>query len=384
MKKTKYLILALLPLTIASCEKTNKNPISQDSSSQKESTSIISSPADVSSSSSQEETTLTPFGMFKVSTVYMGTLNKIGLKSTNNAYNISIDGDAVSTNAENETTTTQLDSTISITKGSTTLAVEGLKAKKADDIKASLKTSFDIEQIVKATEEGKQDQTYEEKDVKANVYYNSNAVYLDLSNKGMQNLLSKYIGISSGIPGHIKYSGLTIDEDSLPISNASSEDIISGLDYVYDEDNTIFDGIINFTKNQSEYNLNIHFTNTLLAFVPEIAKLYFKKNDSTLTPEQLNEKVKPIKEICDKTSIKKFDINISYDEQGYSYIDSDIDMTISDYSYTQSATDETGATTINIDNCTVIAKSRFTFQYGSDVVVAKQDSKDIYIDLNQN
>lgn len=384
MKKIKFFLIALLPFTIASCQKTEDNTTPISSSSKVSSEEIISSEQESLPASSSQEKAKTPFEVFKDTTYKMFTLNKLGLAGKNNSYHLSCSGSTI----EKSSTTSQTnlfyeDTTIS--KGSLSLNVEGLtKAKKPDDIHASLKAGGDFDIKYSNTSKTKATSTIQAENVEISAYLNNNTAYLNLNNQGLKNILShitiKENNLNSLLKGKYYYKVSDVlpstEEAKYPLLSLTKDDINNVLDD-FDEDST--SGIISFTKNDSSYLLNIRFTNTMLALLPPLYQTYLISKNPDLSDEEVRAKTKPVEDLCKCTKINTFNLAISYDEEQYQSLEANIDIEVKNYTYTDTSKEPNVTTTI--DSLKFKDNSHYDFLYNSEVNIAKPTNEKDYTEI---
>lgn len=387
MKKIKFFLIALLPITIASCQKTEDSTTPITSSPKNSSEEIISSEQESLKASSSQEKAKTPFEVFKDTTYEMFTLNKLGLAGKNNSYHLSSSGTtSVKSGTTSQTSPFYEDTTIS--KGSLSLNVEGLtKAKKPDDIHASLKIGGDFDIKYSNTSKTEATSTIQAESVELSAYLNNNTAYLNLNNEGLKSLLSQITieenNLNSLLSGKYYYKVSNVlpstEETTYPLLSLTKEDINNVLDN-FDEDSA--SGIISFTKNDSSYLLSIQFTNTMLTLLPPLYQMYLKSENPDLTDEELKAKVKPIEDLCKCTKINTFNIALSYDEEGYQSLEANIDIEIKNYTYADTSDELSVSTTI--DSLKFTDHSHYDFLYNSDVNIAKPTNEKDYSEIPLN
>ncbi len=387
MKKIQFLLIALLPITIASCQKTEDSNTSPSSSSNASSEEIISSEQESLSTSSSQEEVKTPFEVFKDTTYEMFSQSKLGLSGKNNSYHLSSSG-STSVKSGTTTQTSPFYENVTISKGTLSLNVEGLtKAKKADDIHASLKVGGDFDIKYSNTSKTQATSTFQAENVELSAYLNNNTAYLNLNNDGLKSLLSQITieetNLNSLLNGKYYYKKSNIlptsEETTYPLLSVTKEDINNALN---DFDSDSLSGVISFTQNESSYLLSIQFTNSMLTLLPPLYQMYLKSENPDLTDEELKTKVKPVEDLCKNTKINTFHIALSYDKDGYQSLDSSIDIEVKNYTYTDTSDDTSVSTTI--DSLKFTNNSHYDFLYNSDMNIAKPTNEKDYTEISLN
>ena len=443
MKKNK-LFLAVLPLFIlVSCEdKTTSsfisNSVSEPTSDSTAEKSSIASSDPISSTSSAREGSSVEDGkekkvdvtkfknQFNTSIDQMEQQDRFGIKTT--ASSLGIKGDIQQNktyldangqvDATKDAKTNNYDFDLLINNLNVDYNVAKTTTDEEEKIDASLVVGGTTSLTYNSTLEGeKTNKTFTPVNFALNTYYTDSYYYLDLSNAGLgtlgSNLLSlvpeNYQLMLSYFSLPSKYLKFNLGDDGLPSSNPlpTIKSAVNSILDNYSSISMLTTNIIDFTMDANYTYLSINLTTNLLKSVPLIYSTYAlsqldtQAEDYTEQLEEITNRSTKIADVINKIKINNAQLKLAFDDQGFKYFDTNIDIELNDYvaqskideeideETDEESDEETEENTlsykedITIKKLQVSLNSKIEFTYGQSVVVATPNSETTYVDVSE-
>ena len=427
MKLKKILILTL-PLLLVSCGETN-------ATSSSDSTPTITDNSNTTDiETSNTSTVKTASDTFKEALHYMASQDKMeadfssdsihfdvkGTATQVNSTYSSGDGDGDGTGESDAGTPTTLaddetggettpsedadDTTTSITpinidatltKFTTRVAMEGLKeATDTSKINGYMLLQSSVNFKYGFTTADAFDDTITANSAYLRAYLESTGIYADLNNSSLLSLIGEIPTYGTTIASMLKISpyvclseGFSYNTDSLPILNVTNDQIDAQLD---ESTLSLISNNSKYDATNNVYQFNMTVTDGMLDLLPAAYKVdaegKLDKESDTYEADKaaIAEKAEFIKGVTDKTTINKCNITMTYDETGIKSVGADVDIKISDYSYTYNQTTQETITdtTVDVTEANFVSKSDLEFKYGDDVTVNKKPSDKTFIDIS--
>jgi hypothetical protein len=404
MKKCKHLLIAISSLLLVSCGVDNSSVTSSSNTTQVSSTAENSSKTSPSSISSVDDNSVEASELKEKLKSAIDTANKkdaLKIESTDFTMDMTSAFSKKITyyNSDGALDTTQGDNGVTIQSGNLDAKVnnatmdigaKNLQGETKNDLLTSIKLLFDLDVTYQGFGATKAKE-YQGEQLDVAAYLEQGSIYVDFDDDTVRSAVldsvNDFYGLelnAAVLPKYFKLDNVLSKTTPWPLSVIDSQMIDDDLSVIFDEYDSLpgaAKSAITFSKDETDYHINININKVVLATMPI---LYQSIATGKLDPESenYNEELQNIKDtvtqmnrLISKTSINTIKCDFAFNEAGYSYIDYEIDFVIKDYELDSKTTTNDDGTSdeesITIDELTLKTSGHLEFLYDDAVTVLK-------------